>query len=58
MSKKEDTINYLNHEEFLDLDKKFFSVMELQNLMSSSEIHQRLYSLRLLKSLVQSSYVE
>lgn len=41
-------INYLTAEGFEDLNVKLYSVRELENLLGSTEIHQRLFALDLL----------
>ncbi|CDW73690.1 UNKNOWN [Stylonychia lemnae] len=54
---QERNINYIDSEEFENMDQKFFTLKELQNLLGSSDLYQRNYALRLLKSLVKSENI-
>jgi hypothetical protein len=47
-------LNYLVSEDFESLNKKFFSVKELENLLGSTDIYQRSYALKVLANLIHS----
>ena len=44
------TINYIESEEFENLDVKMYSLKELENLLGSTDIYQRLFALKLFRS--------
>jgi len=45
-------LSYVTSEEFEELDQKFWRLTELQNLLASSDFHQRLYALGLITKAV------
>ena len=43
-------INYIENENFESLDIKLYSIKELENLLGSTDLYQRSFALRLLRT--------